>query len=72
MPMLPTPFLTDRAAVGEADALIAQYGDEAGFAAAARAEDYRLRGNHIHFARWRQIEQWVVYLSITEPLGTVH
>jgi hypothetical protein len=70
--MLPTPFLTDRAAVADATMLIAQHGDEAGFAAAARAEQYRVLGNHIHFARWRQIERLITYLSIDSALDTVH
>ena len=70
--MLTTPFLTDRAAVADATLLITQHGDEAGFAAAARAEQYRVLGNHIHFARWRQIERLITYLSIDTALDTVH
>lgn len=69
---LPAPFLSDRVAVDEAHALIARHGDEAGYAAAARAEQYRVLGNHIHFARWRQIERLITYLSIDDVLGTVH
>src|SRR3546814_12311836 len=52
---LPAPYLSDRAAVDDAEALIREHGEEAGFAAAARAEQFRVLGNHIHFARWRQI-----------------
>ncbi len=70
--MLPAPFLSDRAAVDDANQLIHQHGDEAGFAAAARAEQYRLLGNHLHFARWRQIERLITYLSIDDILDTVH
>ena len=70
--MLPAPFLADRSAVDEAHALICQHGDEAGFAAAARAEQYRVLGNHVHFARWRQIERLITYLSIESVLDTVH
>jgi hypothetical protein len=69
---LPAPFLADRTAVDEADALIRDHGEEAGFAAAARAEQYRVLGNHVHFARWRQIERLITYLSIEAPLDTVH
>jgi len=69
---LPAPFLSDRAAVDDAHTLIHQHGDEAGFAAAARAEQYRVLGNHIHFARWRQIERLIVYLSVEDILDTVH
>ena len=70
--MLPTPFLADRTTVDEAQALICQHGEEAGFAAAARAEQYRVLGNHVHFARWRQIERLITYLSINAVLDTVH
>ena len=69
---LPAPFLSDRAAVDDAHALIARHGDEAGYAAAARAEQYRVLGNHIHFARWRQIERLITYLSVEGVLDTVH
>ncbi len=70
--MLPPPFLTDRAAVDDATLLIRQHGEEAGFAAAAKAEQYRALGNHIHFARWRQIERLITYLSIDVAVDTVH
>lgn len=69
---LPAPFLADRAAVDDAQALIRLHGDEAGYAAAARAEQYRALGNHIYFARWRQIERLITYLSIDDVLDTVH
>lgn len=70
--MLAAPFLSDRASVDEANALICQHGEEAGFAAAARAEHFRVLGNHVHFARWRQIERLITYLSIDTALDTVH
>lgn len=69
---LPAPFLSDRKAVDDAHALIVEHGEEAGFAAAARAEQYRVLGNHLHFARWRQIERLITYLSIDTALDTVH
>ena len=69
---LPAPFLADRAVVDDAHALIHEHGEEAGFAAAARAEQYRVLGNHVHFARWRQIERLITYLSIDVALDTVH
>jgi len=69
---LPAPFLSDRAAVDDAQALIHIHGEEAGYAAAARAEQFRVLGNHIHFARWRQIERLITYLSVDDVLGTVH
>jgi len=69
---LSVPFLADRAAVDDACALIDLHGEEAGFAAAARAEQYRALGNHLHFARWRQIERLITYLSVESALDTVH
>lgn len=69
---LPAPFLADRAAVDDAHALIDQHGEEAGFAAAARAEQYRVLGNHVYFARWRQIERLITYLSVETVLDTIH
>lgn len=69
---LPAPYLADRAAIDDANALIREHGEEAGFAAAARAEQYRVLGNHLHFARWRQIERLITYLSIETALDTVH
>ena len=69
---LPAPFLADRGAVDDAYALMTEHGEEAGFAAAARAEQYRVLGNHVHFARWRQIERLIVLLSDQTARGTVH
>ena len=69
---LPAPFLTDRAAVDDAHALSLVQGEEAGVAAAARAEQYRVLGNHVHFARWRQIERLITYLAVEDILDTVH
>lgn len=69
---LPAPFLSDRSAVEDANLLMREHGEEAGFAAAARAEQYRVLGNHLHFARWRQIERLITYLSIDAALDTVH
>ena len=69
---LPAPFLSDRDAVDDASRLIQEHGDEAGYAAAARAEQYRVLGNHINFARWRQIERLITYLSVEDILDTVH
>jgi hypothetical protein len=70
--MLPAPFLSDRSTVDDANQLMGLHGAEAGFAAAAKAEEYRMRGNHVHFARWRQIERLITYLSVDDILDTVH
>ena len=70
--MIALPFLHDRSAVADANDLIRHYGDDAGYEAAARAVASRDLGNAIHFARWRQIERWIVLMATDEPFGTVH
>ena len=66
------PYLADRAHVSDAAELIAVFGDDAGFEAAARADKYRDLGNHLNFCRWRQIERLVVLMSVKRAGGTVH
>lgn len=66
------PFLADRRAIADADALIASFGDDAGLEAAARADRSRDVGNHIHFCHWRQIERLIVLLAINRAVGTIH
>lgn len=68
----PVPYLADRTHVLDAAELIARFGDDAGFEAAARADRYRDLGNHINFCRWRQIERLVVLMSVNRAVGTVH
>ena len=65
------PYLVDRD-VADANALIIQFGDDAGFVAATRADESRDVGNHLHFCRWRQIERLIVLLSLERAIGTVH
>ena len=65
-------FLADRSSVDAAQELIATFGDDAGFEAAARADQSRDKGNHIHFCRWRQIERLIVLMSVERAVGTVH
>lgn len=65
-------FLADRSSVDAAQDLIATFGDDAGFEAAARADKSRDRGNHLHFCRWRQIERLIVLMSVGRAVGTVH
>jgi hypothetical protein len=62
----------DRAAVAEANALIARFGDDAGFEAAARADASRERGNVSLFCRWRQIERLIIWLATPDIHGTLH
>lgn len=66
------PYLADRAEVSAATDLIAKFGDDAGFQAAARADESRDVGNYVHFCRWRQIERLIVLMSIDRAVGTVH
>ena len=68
----PIPYLSGPRAVDEADALIAAFGDDAGFEAAARAERSRDLGNAVSFAHWRQIERLIVLLASGDVVGTVH
>ena len=66
------PFISGRAALMDAATLIETYGDDAGFEAAARAENSRDKGNVIRFCHWRQIERVIATLSSDEVRGTVH
>lgn len=67
-----SPFITGRAALADASALLEQYGDNAGLEAAVRAESSRDAGNVTRFCHWRQIERVIVTLSEQEVRGTVH
>ncbi|WNO53292.1 hypothetical protein [Stakelama saccharophila] len=66
------PYIASIADVDCAHALIAEYGDGAGFEASARADRSRDLGNHVHFCRWRQIERLILMLAIDRSIGTVH
>lgn len=67
-----TPYISSRAALDDAASLIETFGDDAGFEAAARAEESRDRGNVIRFCHWRQIERVIATLSADEISGTIH
>ena len=66
------PYLSDRKSYEDAAELMAIFGDNAGYEAAARADRSRDLGNHIHFCRWRQIERLIVLMSVGRAVGTVH
>lgn len=68
----PIPYLAKRTAVTDADALIAAFGDDAGYEAAARAERSRDQGNALNFAHWRQIERLIVILASDDVIGSIH
>lgn len=65
-------WLGDRSDVTDAATLIAAFGDDAGFEAAARADRSRDLGNQVHFCRWRQIERLIVLMSVEQAIGTIH
>ena len=67
-----TPFIHGRSALDDAAELMAHYGDDAGFEAAARAERSRDNGNVVRFCYWRQIERVIATLASDEVFGTVH
>jgi hypothetical protein len=67
-----TLFIHGRPALADASDLIARYGDNAGYEAAARAERSRDDGNVARFCHWRQIERVIATLSSDEVFGTVH
>ncbi len=67
-----TPFIHGRGALDDAAELIARFGDDAGFEAAARAERSRDDGNVARFCHWRQIERVIATLASDEVRGTIH
>lgn len=66
------PLHVERRDVADAEALMAQFGREAGIEAAERARASRDLGNHINYCRWRQIERLIIMLSVETTLGTIH
>jgi hypothetical protein len=66
------PFISGRVALDDAARLLDQFGDDAGFEAAARADVSRDAGNVMRFCHWRQIERVIATLSSEEVRGTVH
>ena len=67
-----SPYISGRAALADAAELLEQFGDQAGRAAAVRAESSRDAGNVTRFCHWRQIERMIAALTRDEPEGTVH
>jgi len=66
------PFISGRLALADAAELLEQFGDDAGFEAATRADISRDAGNVMRFCHWRQIERVIATLSSDEVRGTVH
>lgn len=67
-----TLFIHGRPAFDDAAELIARFGDDAVFEAAARAQRSRDDGNVARFCHWRQIERVIATLASDEIFGTVH
>ena len=59
-------------ALADASDLIDRFGDDAGFEAAARAEQSRDDGNVVRFCHWRHIERVIATLSSEEIIGSIH
>lgn len=66
------PWIHGRTALADADRLMSEFGDDAGFEAAVRAETSRDRGNVLGFCHWRQIERVIATLASDEIGGTIH
>ena len=66
------PFIHGRVALADASDLIENYGDDAGFEAASRAERSRDDGNVVRFCHWRQIERVIATLASEEIRGNIH
>jgi hypothetical protein len=66
------PFISGRVALADASDLLSQFGDEAGYEAAALADLSRDAGNVVRFCHWRQIERVIATLSSEEVRGTIH
>ena len=66
------PYLGGRKGYEEAALLIRDFGANAGYEAAIRADRSRDLGNHVHFCRWREIERLIVQMSIEHTTGCIH
>ena len=67
-----SPFIHGRTALADASELIERFGHDAGFEAAARAEQSRDVGNVVRFCHWRHIERVIAMLSSGEVRGSIH
>lgn len=72
MRVTPMPYVADRAMLAEATDLIARFGTEAPFQAAALADRSRDQGNVVRFCRWRQVERLVAVLTADKVTATIH
>ncbi len=65
-------FIADRRALGDAMALIAEFGADAPIAAAERANRSRDLGNVGGFCHWRQLERVTALLASDRVIGDLH
>ena len=65
-------FIAGRSSLADAQELMREFGREAGFQAAVRAERSREVENIFKFCHWRQVERLIDALAADEPQGTVH
>jgi hypothetical protein len=70
--LIQRPFVADRASALDAARLLAELGEAAAAAAAARAEISRGLGNVAHFCRWRQIERLIDIMMDADSKQTRH
>jgi len=70
--LIQRPFVADRASALDAARLLAELGDAAAAAAAARAEISRGVGNVANFCRWRQIERLIGMMTDADLEQTRH
>ena len=66
------PYIAATRPHDDAGHLLATFGTLAADEAAARAEQSRRVGNHLHFCRWRQVGRLIATLGATGATGTVH
>lgn len=65
-------FISGRAAIDDAVALVEEFGPDAPLAAAMRAERSREIGNLRKFCHWRQIERFAGLLAGDHVEGAIH
>ena len=65
-------YIPGRAALDDATQLMTEFGDDAGFEAASRADHSRDLGNVLRYCHWRQIERVIAVLASDDVIGRVH
>ena len=68
----PYPFMSGRALADAAQALAAEFGDDAPLAATMRARESRARDNAVSFCHWREVERLFDWLDQPQDRATAH